>query len=109
LLFIPAAVRTRISQERSINISAGNVIQFCNNLYADALPLLSTDRTTSAPLTGGHYDRLNYSVYLYTSPCGGGSNTSTVALRVVEDDEEGTRCLGYNWATLSLGDINADT
>jgi hypothetical protein len=32
-----------------------------------------------------------------SNPCGGGSNTSTVALRVAGDDEKGT---------LSLGDIN---
>jgi hypothetical protein len=38
-----------------------------------------------------------------------GYNTSTVALRVIEGDEKGTRCLGVNWATLSLGDINTGT
>jgi hypothetical protein len=31
-----------------------------------------------------------------------GKNTSTVA-RAAEGDEKGTQCLGYNWATLSLG------
>jgi hypothetical protein len=36
-----------------------------------------------------------------------GSNTSTVALRVVGGSEKGTQCLEvYNWATLFLGDIN---
>jgi hypothetical protein len=34
-----------------------------------------------------------------------GLNTSTVALRVVGGDEKGTQCLGYNWATLFLGDL----
>jgi hypothetical protein len=29
-----------------------------------------------------------------------GSNTSTVALRVVGGDEKGTQCRGYNWDTL---------
>jgi hypothetical protein len=38
-----------------------------------------------------------------------GSNISTVALRVVGGDEKGTQCLGYNWATLFLGDINTGT
>jgi hypothetical protein len=38
-----------------------------------------------------------------------GSNTSTVALRVVGGDEKGTQCLGYNWAALFLGDINKGT
>jgi hypothetical protein len=38
-----------------------------------------------------------------------GSNISTVALRVVEGDEKGNQCLGYNWATLFLGDINKGT
>jgi hypothetical protein len=39
-----------------------------------------------------------------------GSNTSTVALRIVEGHENGTRYLGvYNWAILSLGDINRGT
>jgi hypothetical protein len=38
-----------------------------------------------------------------------GSNTSTVALRVVGRDEKGTQCLGYNWATLFLEDINMGT
>jgi hypothetical protein len=31
-----------------------------------------------------------------------GSDTTTVALRVVEGDENGTQCLGYNWVTLPL-------
>jgi hypothetical protein len=34
-----------------------------------------------------------------------GSNTSTVALRVVGGDEKETNAWGYNWATLFLGDI----
>jgi hypothetical protein len=38
-----------------------------------------------------------------------GPNTSTVALRVVGGDENGTQCLGCNWATLFLGDINMGT
>jgi hypothetical protein len=38
-----------------------------------------------------------------------GSSASTVALRVVGGDENGTQCLGYNWATLFLGDINTGT
>jgi hypothetical protein len=38
-----------------------------------------------------------------------GSNSSTVALRIVGGDEKGTQCLGYNWATLFLGDINRGT
>jgi hypothetical protein len=37
------------------------------------------------------------------------SNTSTVALRVGGGDEKGTQYLGYNWATLFLGDINTRT
>jgi hypothetical protein len=40
---------------------------------------------------------------------GAGKNTSTVALRVVEGDEKEIRRLGFNWATLSLGDINTET
>jgi hypothetical protein len=35
--------------------------------------------------------------------------TSIVALRVVDCNEKGTRCLGINCATLSLGDINTGT
>jgi hypothetical protein len=31
---------------------------------------------------------------------------SVVALRVIGGDEKGTQCLGYNRATLFLGDIN---
>jgi hypothetical protein len=38
-----------------------------------------------------------------------GSNTSTITLRVVGGDEKGTQCLGYNWDTLFLGDINIGT
>jgi hypothetical protein len=38
-----------------------------------------------------------------------GSNTSTVALRVVGGDEKGTSAWGYNWATLFLVDINRGT
>jgi hypothetical protein len=38
-----------------------------------------------------------------------GSNTSTVALRVVGGAEKGTLCLGYNRATMFLGDINMGT
>jgi hypothetical protein len=36
-------------------------------------------------------------------PVEAGSNTSTVALRVVGGDEKGTQCLGYNWTTQFLG------
>jgi hypothetical protein len=35
-----------------------------------------------------------------------GSNTSTVALRVVEATKRKQGAGGYNWATLFLGDIN---
>jgi hypothetical protein len=38
-----------------------------------------------------------------------GSDTSTVALRIVGGYEKGTQCLGYNWATLFLWDINTGT
>jgi hypothetical protein len=38
-----------------------------------------------------------------------GSNTSKVALRAVGGDEKGNHCLGYNWATLFLGDVNTAT
>jgi hypothetical protein len=38
-----------------------------------------------------------------------GSNTSTVALRVVEGDEKGTRFWGYHWVILILGYINTGT
>jgi hypothetical protein len=38
-----------------------------------------------------------------------GSNTFTVVLLVVERDKKGTQCLGYNWDTLFLGDINTGT
>jgi hypothetical protein len=38
-----------------------------------------------------------------------GSNTSTVALRVVGGDEKETQCLGVNWATLFLRDIDTGT
>jgi hypothetical protein len=44
-----------------------------------------------------------------SSPCRGELDTSTIARRVVEGDEMGTRCWGYNWATLLLGDINTET
>jgi hypothetical protein len=38
-----------------------------------------------------------------------GSNTSTVALRVVGGNEKGTQCLGDNWTTLFLEVINTVT
>jgi hypothetical protein len=38
-----------------------------------------------------------------------GSNTSTVALRVVGGEEREPSVWGYNWATLFLGDINTGT
>jgi hypothetical protein len=38
-----------------------------------------------------------------------GSNTSSIALRVVGGDENGTQCLGYKWVILFLGDINTGT
>jgi hypothetical protein len=38
-----------------------------------------------------------------------GRNTSTVALRVVEGDEKGTRAWVYNLATLLLGETNTGT
>jgi hypothetical protein len=38
-----------------------------------------------------------------------GSNTSTLALRVVKDDENGTRAWGYNWVTRSPEDTNIET
>jgi hypothetical protein len=38
-----------------------------------------------------------------------GSNTSTVALRVVGGDKKGTHYLEYNGAMLFLGDINTGT
>lgn len=34
-----------------------------------------------------------------------GSNTSTIALRVVGGNEKRTQCLAYNQASLFLGDI----
>jgi hypothetical protein len=41
----------------------------------------------------------------FTRPTKAGSNTSTVALRDVGGDKNGTPCPGgYNWATLFLGD-----
>jgi hypothetical protein len=43
---------------------------------------------------------------IVTSRVEAGPNTSTVALRVVGGDEKGTQCLGYNWSTLFLRDIN---
>jgi hypothetical protein len=45
-------------------------------------------------------DVLNLSSPLVTAGC----NIFTVALLVVEGDEKGIQCLGYNWATLSLRD-----
>jgi hypothetical protein len=51
---------------------------------------------------GSQVDRIRH-------PCGDCSNTCTVALWVVGGDEKGTQCLGYNRATLFLGDINAGT
>jgi hypothetical protein len=65
-----------------------------------------------------------YALFRYILPCVGsdvqslkqrvphveaGSNTSTVVLRVVGGDEKGIQCLGYNLATLFLGDINTGT
>jgi hypothetical protein len=38
-----------------------------------------------------------------------GSNTSTVALRVVEETRREPGVWGYNWAILSLGKINTGT
>jgi hypothetical protein len=38
-----------------------------------------------------------------------GSNISAVALRLVQGDENGTQYLGYNRATLFLGNINMET
>jgi hypothetical protein len=38
-----------------------------------------------------------------------GSNTSTVALRVMGGEKRGTQCWGYNWTTLFLWDINTAT
>jgi hypothetical protein len=38
-----------------------------------------------------------------------GSNTSTVALRVVGGDEKERSAWRYNWATLLLGNINTGT
>jgi hypothetical protein len=38
-----------------------------------------------------------------------GSNTSTVALQVVGDDEIEPGAWGYNWAMLFIGDINTGT
>jgi hypothetical protein len=38
-----------------------------------------------------------------------GYNTSTVALRVAEGDEKEPGAWKYNWATLSLGNINTGT
>jgi murein endopeptidase len=35
-----------------------------------------------------------------------GSNTSTVALRIVEGHKKGTQCREYNWTGLLMGDIN---
>jgi hypothetical protein len=37
------------------------------------------------------------------------SNTPAMALRVVGGDKKGTQCLGYNRATLFVGDINTGT
>jgi hypothetical protein len=34
---------------------------------------------------------------------------STIALHIVEDNKRGTQCLGYNWGSLSLKDINIGT
>jgi hypothetical protein len=33
---------------------------------------------------------------------------SIIALRVVEGEERGTQCWGYNWVTLSLWGINTE-
>jgi hypothetical protein len=49
-------------------------------------------------------------VFSWTSrQCGGGVEYSTVALRVVGCEGIGNQCLGYNWATRFLRDINTGT
>jgi hypothetical protein len=48
-------------------------------------------------------------VLLSESRLEAGSNTSAIALRVIGGDEKATQCLGYNQATLFLGDVNTDT
>jgi hypothetical protein len=35
--------------------------------------------------------------------------TSAIAQLVLKSDEKGTQCLGYNWATVFLLDINMGT
>jgi hypothetical protein len=54
-------------------------------------------------------DQLAVAVKSRVSGVQAGSNTSTVALRVVGGDEKGTHCVGYNWATLFLGNVNKGT
>jgi hypothetical protein len=44
-------------------------------------------------------------IKLFETRVEAGSNTSTVALRIVGGDEMGTQYLGLNW-TSPLGDIN---
>jgi hypothetical protein len=38
-----------------------------------------------------------------------GLDTSTIALQVIEGNEKEKWCLGDNWATVSLGNINTKT
>jgi hypothetical protein len=38
-----------------------------------------------------------------------GSNTSTIALRVIGVNKKEPHACGYNWAALFLGDINSGT
>jgi hypothetical protein len=49
---------------------------------------------------------ISIAYYIKSSRVETGSNTSTVALRVVGGDEKGTSAWGYNSATVLLGDIN---
>jgi hypothetical protein len=48
-------------------------------------------------------------IYIYVPRVEADYNVPIVALQVVQGDDNGIRRLGYNWVTLSLGDINIQT
>jgi hypothetical protein len=58
---------------------------------------------------GAVYLNCSFDSPVMLTPCGNGSNTSTVSLPVLSDDEEGTQCRGGDWANVFLGDVNSST
>jgi hypothetical protein len=90
-----------------------------NGTLPISIPLFLCSYLNSVFLAMGHFLLLHPRMFILPKilnkvvvscfPCAGGSNTFTLALRVVGGDEKGTQCLGYNRAILFLGDINTGT